>query len=71
MDGGNIVRTNGKVIMCDEVFIENPAYNRNDLLKELEELVQVDIIIFIPTQPKDFIEQADGMVRFITTTQYL
>lgn len=64
LDGGNIVRTNDKVIMCDKVFRENPEYKTKDLIRKLEELLLVDNIIFIPTQPKDIIGHADGMVRF-------
>lgn len=64
LDGGNVTRTTDKVIMCDKVFTENPAIKEKDLIKELQELFQVDKLIFIPTHPLDFTGHADGMVRF-------
>lgn len=64
LDGGNVVRSASKVIMCDKVFKENPTCKRSALIKDLEELFGVDQLIFIPTDPEDIIGHADGMVRF-------
>ncbi|KAA3436739.1 agmatine deiminase family protein [Rufibacter hautae] len=65
VDGGNVVKAKNKVIMCQRVFTENPHIPEKKLIKELQELFQVDQLIFIPTQPKDFTGHADGMVRFL------
>ena len=64
LDGGNVVRSNNKVIMCDKVFLENPAIEFKELMKQLENLFQIDKIIFIPTHPSDKIGHADGILRF-------
>lgn len=64
LDGGNVTRTTDKVIMCDKIFTENPNKKERDLIRELQELFQVDKLIFIPTHPIDFTGHADGMVRF-------
>lgn len=64
IDGGNVVRTTGKVIMCDKVFTENPTITKRDLIKQLQNVFQVNQLIFIPTQPNDFTGHADGIVRF-------
>lgn len=64
LDGGNVIRSNSKVIMCDKVFSENPGIPPDKLIDELQQLLQVDKIIFIPTDPSDFTGHADGMVRF-------
>lgn len=64
LDGGNVTRTTDKVIMCDKIFTENPNIKERDLIRELQELFQVDKLIFIPTHPIDFTGHADGMVRF-------
>lgn len=64
IDGGNVVRTTDKIIMCDKVFTENPTITKRDLIKELENIFQIDQLIFIPTQPNDFTGHADGIVRF-------
>lgn len=65
LDGGNVIRSASKVIMTEKVFAENPSYTKRDLIKELEDLFETDIILFIPTDPTDFTGHADGMVRFI------
>jgi agmatine deiminase len=71
LDGGNVIRTVDKIIMCDKVFKENPTINEKDLIRELQELFQVDKIIFIPTQSMDFTGHADGMVRFYDSNTVL
>ncbi|WP_439882171.1 agmatine deiminase family protein [Pontibacter sp. MBLB2868] len=65
LDGGNVVRTSDKVIMCSKVFTENPHISEKQLIRELIELFQVEKLIFIPTHPGDAIGHADGMVRFL------
>lgn len=65
LDGGNISRCINKVIMTDRVFIDNPTYERNQLIRELHEHLQVDKLYFIPEQPGDFTGHSDGMVRFV------
>ena len=65
LDGGNLIRAKDKVIMTDKVFKSNPSYSIKQLIHELEELFQVDKLIFIPEQPGDFTGHADGMVRFL------
>ena len=64
LDGGNVTRTTGKVIMCDKIFKENPTIKEKDLVDELEAVFQVEQIVFIPTDQNDFTGHADGMVRF-------
>lgn len=64
IDGGNVVRCKSKTIMTSKVFIENPKYNPNELITELERLLNTSIII-IPTDPHDWIGHADGVVRFL------
>ena len=64
VDGGNVIRNENKVIMCDKVFLENPNLKFNELNKALENLFQVNKVVFIPTHPLDRIGHADGLVRF-------
>jgi len=65
IDGGNVTRTTNKIIMTDRVLVDNPTYERKQLIKELHELFQVDKLYFVPEQPGDFTGHSDGMVRFI------
>lgn len=71
LDGGNVIRTTDKVIMCDKIFTENPNIKEKDLIRELQELFQIDKLIFIPTNPIDFTGHADGMVRFYNSDTVL
>lgn len=71
LDGGNVVRGPGAVIMCDKVFRENLNIPEKRLIKELEELLRTDRLIFLPTDPSDNIGHADGMVRFLDSRTVL
>lgn len=65
LDGGNVVKTSNKAIMCDKVFKENPHYTEKQLIAELQKKFEVDRLIFIPTDPNDIIGHADGVIRFL------
>ena len=65
LDGGNTVNAGNKVMVCDKIFNENPAYTRRALLSKLRKVLEVDEICTVPQQKGDIIGHADGMVRFI------
>lgn len=71
LDGGNVVRSTNKIIMCDKIFKENPHYTERELIATLEKLFEVDQIVFIPTDPTDIIGHADGTARFLDDTTVL
>ena len=67
LDGGNVVRSSNSIILTDKVVIENAQfYSREELVKELKALFDVDIVVLIPW---DYTEEeyghSDGMIRFI------
>lgn len=66
LDGGNVVfsPSKAKAVITDRVFSENPEYDKNTLLLELENLLEAEIII-IPSLISDMTGHADGVVRFI------
>ena len=66
LDGGNVVfsPSKAKVVITDRVFSENPEYDKNTLLLELENLLEAEIII-IPSLKSDMTGHADGVVRFV------
>lgn len=66
LDGGNVVfsPSKEKVIISDRIFLENPTYRPAPLVRELEELLQAQVII-IPSLKTDMTGHADGMVRFV------
>lgn len=66
LDGGNVVfsPSKEKVIISDRVFSENPEYDKNTLLLELEKLLEASVLI-IPSLKSDMTGHADGMVRFV------
>jgi len=65
LDGGNVVKGKGHIIMCDRVFSENPHIEKDNLIARFKILFQVERITFIPTDKYDVIGHADGMVRFV------
>ena len=66
LDGGNVVfsPSREKVIVSDRVFPENPKWEQNKLVRELEKLLEAQVII-IPSLSGDLTGHADGMVRFM------
>ena len=67
VEGGNVIKGENKVIMCDKVLKDNITWKKSQkqIIDELINCFQVEEIIFIPTHPDDFIGHADGMIRFI------
>ncbi len=65
LDGGNVVKSENKGIVTDRIFKENPAWDERKLIRELENLLEVDRVIVIPSDRHDFTGHADGMVRFL------
>ncbi|AYA36510.1 hypothetical protein D3Y59_05230 [Hymenobacter oligotrophus] len=41
LDGGNVTHWTNKVIMTDRIFVDNPQYERKQLIKKLYELLQI------------------------------
>ena len=60
-DGGNYVRCNGKVIMTDKIFMENPQWSAEELLRHLHHTLCAEVVI-IPWDMRDPCGHADGMV---------
>ena len=69
LDGGNVVfsPSKEKAVVSDRVFSENPAFDKTALLKELEKVLQAQVLV-IPSLASDMTGHADGMVRFIDET---
>ena len=64
LDGGNVLICDGRAIISDRVFSENPNKEKKALLQELSHLLECEIII-VPSIREDFTGHADGMVRFV------
>jgi agmatine deiminase len=71
LDGGNVVKHKQKVILTSKIFNDNPDYPENNLITEISNQLQVDQVIIIPREPKDFTGHADSMVRFINGNMVL
>ncbi|RPD43751.1 hypothetical protein DNI29_23105 [Hymenobacter sediminis] len=65
VDGGNVVRYAGKVLMTDKVLRENPTIPRGDLLSQLATALEVDHVDLLPAHPQDFTGHADGLVHLL------
>ena len=70
LDGGNVLICDGRVIISDRIFVENPDKDKNEIVDELSKLLESEIII-IPAQKSDMTGHADGMVRFVNKTTLL
>ncbi len=64
LDGGNVLLCEGRAIVSDRIFSENPEYETETLVSELSKLLECEVII-IPAQNGDYTGHADGMVRFV------
>lgn len=66
LDGGNIVFSPSRetAVISDRVFMENWNYSSAELVRELERLLEAQVII-IPSLRSDMTGHADGMIRFI------
>ena len=67
LDGGNVLICDGRAILSDRIFTENPQIEKEALKKELSKLLECEIIIIpaLKSQNEDFTGHADGMVRFV------
>ena len=67
LDGGNVLICDGRAIISDRLFSENPERDKDSLVKELAKLLECEIIIIpaLKSQDEDLTGHADGMVRFV------
>lgn len=70
LDGGNVLICDGRAIISDRVFSENPTKDKDSFVNELSKLLECEIII-IPAENDDFTGHADGMVRFVNRNTIL
>lgn len=70
LDGGNVLICEGRAIISDRIFSENPDMNREELVSELSKLLECEIII-IPAENNDMTGHTDGMVRFVNKNTIL
>ena len=66
LDGGNVVfsPSGRRAVISDRVFAENPSCAPAALVREVESLLEAQVII-IPSLKSDMTGHADGMVRFV------
>ena len=67
LDGGNVLICDGRAIISDRLFSENPERDKDSLVRELTKLFECEIIIIpaLKSQEEDLTGHADGMVRFV------
>lgn len=66
VDGGNVMKCDGFVIMTDKVLKENPGLT----VSEIKKMIGVDVVI-IPADANDPFGHADGMVRYLSPENIL
>lgn len=67
LDGGNVLICEGRAIISDRIFSENPQKSKQELIDKLGKLLECEIIIIkaLNSKDEDFTGHADGMVRFV------
>ncbi len=67
LDGGNVLICEGRAIISDSIFSENPQKSKQELIDKLGKLLECEIIIIkaLNSKDEDFTGHADGMVRFV------
>lgn len=66
LDGGNVVKSQNAVILTDKIVSENRYwYDKTSLVKQFEELFEVEHVILIPWPKVEEYGHSDGMLRFI------
>ena len=70
LDGGNVLICDGRAILSNRIFSENPNWDKEKLVSELSKLLECEIII-IPAENNDMTGHADGMVRFVNRNTIL
>lgn len=73
LDGGNVLICDGRAIISDRIFSENPDRTEQELVDELGRLLECEIIIIkaLNSKDEDFTGHADGMVRFVNKNTIL
>ena len=73
LDGGNLLICEGRAILSDRIFSENPEKTEKELIDELGKLLECEIIIIkaLNSKDEDFTGHADGMVRFVNKNTIL
>lgn len=74
IDGGNVVKSERRLILTDKVVSENiKFYKPDELVEKLKDTFQVDHISIIPREPdtEEIFGHADGMVRFVDENKVL
>ena len=67
LDGGNVLICEGRAIISDRIFAENPNEEKEALINKLSKLLDCEIIIIpaLKSKEEDMTGHADGMVRFV------
>lgn len=67
IDGGNVLICDGRAILTDRIYSENPEIDEDTIKKELARLLECEVIIIPAYKSKedDLTGHADGMVRFV------
>lgn len=65
LDGGGVIRCEGKAILTEKVFLDNPTLSKSEILACLYGALGCDEIIIIPIEPGDDLGHADGIVKFV------
>lgn len=64
LDGGNVVKCGGTIVMTEKVFVENKDKTRADVERILREACQCDIL-FLPWDHQEKFGHSDGIIHYV------
>ena len=70
LDGGNVVKCGGKMVMTEKVFVENKEKSRNEVQRLLEEAFQCEIV-FLPWDEPEIYGHSDGIIHYLGDNRVL
>lgn len=72
IDGGNVIKSEDRIIMTDKVVIENEHnYIEVDLINKLKSTFKVNIVILFEWDENEIYGHSDGVLRFIENKKVL
>lgn len=72
LDGGNVIKSKGCIILTDKIVYENRLLcNKTELIERLRATFEVEKVVLIPWDKLEEYGHADGMLRFIDDTTVL
>lgn len=65
LDGGSVVYQDDLYFVSERILVDNPALNKTQMIRILEDTFKTDRIILLPEAPNDFTGHLDGVLSIL------